>query len=66
MKVKKAIKIILWIIGVLGAAAGLWTLNGCSTTHTVSQSSQSSSYIKGDTTVTEVTIKYEQIGKAEK
>lgn len=46
------------------AAIGTIFATSCTTAHNVSQSSTSTSYIKGDTTVTEVKITYEQIGKA--
>lgn len=38
----------------------------CSTSHNVIQSSTSERYIKGDTTVTTTTIKYEQVGNIKK
>lgn len=39
---------------------------GCTTAHNVTQSTSSASYRIGDTTVTEVTIRYEQVGKLQK
>lgn len=47
-------------------AIGTIFATGCSAQNAVIQSSQSSSYVKGDTTVTEVKITYTQTGKIEK
>lgn len=48
------------------AALGTIFATSCSTAHTVVQSSQQSQYVRGDTTVTELSIKYEQIGSMKK
>lgn len=49
--------IIAWLI---------FSLSSCSTSHMVRQTSTSESYVRGDTTVTSVTIKYEQVGESSK
>lgn len=42
------------------------SLSSCASQHVVKQSSTSESFIRGDTTVTSVTIRYEQLGSTSK
>lgn len=58
--VKWAIIVGLTAIGVI------YLLSSCQTTHAVGQSVSQTEYVKGDTTVKEISIKYEQTGKMQR
>lgn len=67
MKMPNWLKEVLKAIAyALLAITGTIYATSCSSAHTVIQSSQQSQYVKGDTTVTELSIKYEQVGKIQK
>ncbi len=51
--------IVLWIVYLLSLVLGA---SACRTTHVVSQSTTSETFRRGDTTVTSVSIRYEQVG----
>lgn len=62
-----AVKQAFWIAVAAGAATIIMMLTqGCTSTHNVVQSSQSTMYKRNDTTVTEVKITYEQVGRVQK